>query len=167
MNGSLSLSQRPSLAEDAEFLFRVYAATRAEEMAILGWPAAQQEMFLRMQFRVRRQSYAAAYADASAAILLAGEQPAGAATVWRGPGELRLVDIALLPEYRNRGFGAEWISRLIEEADAAALPLRLSVLRGNPAIRLYRRLGFVATADGSMYIEMEHKHAAVNQPELP
>jgi ribosomal protein S18 acetylase RimI-like enzyme len=124
-------------------------------------------MFLRMQFRARRQSYAAAFADAAPAILLAGEQAAGTATVWRGPAEFRLVDIAFLPEYRNRGLGARWISGLIEEAGAAALPLRLSVLLGNPAIRLYQRLGFVATVSGSMYIEMEHKDAAANQPAIP
>lgn len=167
MSGPLTLSQRPAVPEDEEFLFAVYAATRAEEMAPLGWPAAQQDMFLRMQFRIRRQSYAAAYAEAMPAILLAGEQPAGTATVWRGPAEFRLVDIAFLPEYRNRGLGTEWISRLIAEAEAASLPLRLSVLRGNPAIGLYQRLGFVATAHGSMYIEMEHQDAGPDQPELP
>lgn len=167
MNGRLSLSQRPALPEDEEFLYRAYAATRSEEMAVLGWPAAQQEMFLRTQFRIRRQSYATAYAEAMPAILLVREEPAGTATVWRGPAEFRLVDIAFLPEYRNRGLGTLWISGLIAEAKAANVPLRLSVLRGNPAIRLYQRLGFVPTAGGSMYIEMEHKNAGANQPDLP
>ncbi len=151
-----ALSERLVSGEDGEFLFQVYAATRAEEVAAWGWPPAQQESFLRMQFQARRQSYAAAYAGAIGSILLANGVPAGSAIVWRGAAEIRLVDIALLPEFRNRGLGTEWMVRLIREARAAGLPLRLSVFRGNRAAQLYERLGFVTAAAGSMYIEMEH-----------
>jgi GNAT superfamily N-acetyltransferase len=151
-----ALSERPASADDGDFLFRLYASTRAEELAAFGWPPAQLESFLRMQFHARRQSYAAAFSDAVHSILLAGTTAAGSAIVWRGAQEIRLVDIALLPEFRNRGLGGQWISGLIREARAAGLPLRLSVLHGNPAGRLYERLGFVPKSAGPMYIEMEH-----------
>jgi len=157
---SLLLSERPTAAGDGDFLFRLYASTRAEEVAAFGWPPAMQESFLRMQFQARRQSYDAVYPDSAGAILLSDGAEAGAVMVWRGPTEIRLLDIALLPEFRNRGLGKLWINRLIGEARAARLPLRLSVLRGNPAGRLYERLGFVELPSaGSMYIEMEHNGA--------
>jgi ribosomal protein S18 acetylase RimI-like enzyme len=159
--GSRALSEHPASTEDGEFLFQVYASTRADELAAVGWPPAQQESFLRMQFNIRRQSYAAAYPEAVCNILLAGGTPAGSATVWRGPLEIRLVDIALLPEFRNRGMGREWLSDLIREAQSAKLPLRLSVFRGNPAGRLYERLGFAPKGGDSMYIEMEHHGAGL------
>lgn len=151
------LSERPAAGADGDFQFRLYASTRAEELAAFGWPPAMQESFLHLQFQARRQSYDAAYPESAGAILLSDGAAAGAAIVWRGPEEIRLVDIALLPEFRNRGLGTLWINRLIREARAARLPLRLSVLRGNPAARLYQRLGFAPrpSAD-SMYIEMEH-----------
>lgn len=85
-------------------------------------------------------------------------QAAGSVIVFRGPAEIRLVDIALLPEFRNRGLGARLISQLIEEAGRAAIPLRLSVTAGNPAIHLYQRLGFVATGQNQVYLEMECHH---------
>jgi len=37
--------------------------------------------------------------------------------------------------------------------------LRLSVLRGNRAARLYQRLGFVKIAEDEMYLQMERKPA--------
>ncbi|HKE26034.1 MAG TPA: GNAT family N-acetyltransferase [Bryobacteraceae bacterium] len=148
------LTDRPASPEDADFLFRVYASTRAGELAALGWPPAQQEAFLRMQYDIRRQSYAA-YTGAVSTVLLAHGTPAGSAIVWRTPGEIRLIDIALLPDFRSRGLGGQWIERLIREASAAQLPLRLSVLNTNPARSLYERLGFVPKSGGSMYVEME------------
>ena len=157
---NLLLAERPPTAADGDLLFRLYASTRAEEVAAFGWPPAMQESFLRMQFQARRQSYEAAYPESTGAILLSDGAAAGAAIVWRGPAEIRLLDIALLPEFRNRGLGTLWITGLIREACAARLPLRLSVLPGNPASRLYERLGFVPRPSaGSLYIEMEHNGA--------
>ncbi len=157
MDASAALSHRLALPDDDEFLYRLYAGTRTEEMAAWGWPPAQQETFLRMQFRARTQSYSLSYSGAAHSILLSGDVPAGSAIVWRSPSEIRLVDIAFLPEHRNRGWGAQWIARLIGEAADAEIPRRLSVARGNRAIRLYQRLGFVPTGGDPMYIEMEHK----------
>ena len=154
------MTRRPADAADEDFLFRLYASTRAEELAAFGWPPAMQESFLRMQFQARRQAYDAAYPEAAGTILLADGVAAGAAIVWRGPSEIRLVDIALMPEFRNRGLGTLWIGRLVDEARASGLPLRLSVLLGNRAARLYQRLGFKPRQSaGSMYIEMEHDGA--------
>ena len=149
-----ALSERLVSPDDADFQFLVYAASRAEEMAAWAWPPAQQDSFLRMQFRARAQSYAVAYPAQPYSVLLCNGASAGTAIVWRDA-QFRLVDIALLPEFRNRGLGTFWISRLIREAELAAVPLRFHVLHGNRAALLYRRLGFVAKSDGGMYVEME------------
>lgn len=79
--------------------------------------------------------------------------------VARGAGEIRLVDIALLPDYRNYGYGTHEISILIGQARSSGLALRLAVRQGNPAIRLYQRLGFVPQRADAMYIEMEYRPA--------
>lgn len=145
--------------QDREFLLRLYARTREEEMAPWGWSAPQREAFLQMQFLARERSYDAAYPAAERQIILLREAPAGAMIVFRNGAEIRLVDIALLPEQRNRGTGSHLLCELIREASTVGLPLRLSVRQGNPAASLYERLGFVKTAEDAMYLHMERKPA--------
>jgi ribosomal protein S18 acetylase RimI-like enzyme len=150
MPDPVELSMRPASGGDEDFIFRVYASTRAAEMAML--PAAQQDAFLRMQYRARSQSYAASYPEAKIEIARCGGTDAGYLITAREPGSIRLVDIAFLPEFRGKGLGGRALLPLIAEG----LSVRLSVLRGNPAIRLYERLGFSAISADAMYIEMEH-----------
>jgi ribosomal protein S18 acetylase RimI-like enzyme len=153
----VALSLRPASRDDEDFLWTVYAGSRRDELAAWGWPPQQQESFLRMQYRARCLSYAAAYPDAQESIVLEGQMPVGAMIVSRSPLEVRLVDIALLPEHRGRGLGKLILSDLIRQEESSGYPVRLSVSRGNPALRLYQRLGFVSTGEDAMYIEMEYK----------
>jgi len=48
---------------------------------------------------------------------------------------------------QGRGVGGMVMTRLLAEADAAVLPIRLGVLKGSPAARLYQRHGFAWTHD--------------------
>lgn len=148
-------SRRPVTVGDEDFLWRLYACTRAAEVAAWGWPAEQQNSFLRMQYSARRGSYAAAYPDAEHTVLLEDGAAAGATMVARGGGEILLIDIAFLPEFRARGYGGDIIKELVHEAVATASRLRLTVERGNPAIHLYMRHGFIPKGEDAMYIEME------------
>jgi ribosomal protein S18 acetylase RimI-like enzyme len=80
----------------------------------------------------------------------------GIQVVAREPDSIRLLQIFILPEYQRRGIGSELIERLLAEARSARLPLRLRVLRVNPAFALYRRMGFkVVEATPERYF-MEH-----------
>ena len=148
------VSAPPDALSDQAFLFDVYASTRREEMQSWGWPAEQQKIFLRMQFEARRRAYQAEYPAAVECILLAAGIPAGVIQIFRSPSEIRLVDIALLPEYRNRGLGTRLISDLLREAEDAQVPLSLSVTRENRAKRLYERLGLRVIREDAMYFEM-------------
>jgi len=153
-----AIGKRPSCASDLEFLARVYQGTREEELSSLGWSAAQQQAFARMQFDVRRRYYSGAYPEAEECVILCDDSPAGSMIINRETGGLRVVDIALLPEHRNRGIGGSLLSDLLGEARALQLPLSLSVLRSSPAIRLYRRLGFEPLpGDDEVYLEMEYR----------
>jgi GNAT superfamily N-acetyltransferase len=53
-----------------------------------------------------------------------------------------LGDIQLDHKYRNQGIGTSLIKSVIRSAIAVNKPVRLRVLNGNPAKRLYLRLGF-------------------------
>jgi ribosomal protein S18 acetylase RimI-like enzyme len=151
----MTISLRPHQENDRDFLFKLYASTRLEEIAPFGWPAAQQEAFLRMQFTTQQQWYSMSYAQAEHQIIEQDGAPIGHLMVSREKPAAVLVDIALLPEHRGKGLGGALIRELIEQCDQQKLPLRLQVLRTNPALRLYERLGFMRTAEDQVYIQME------------
>lgn len=149
------ISYRPITADDEKFLYRVYASTRMEELAQTDWDEAQKKAFLRMQFRAQHSHYQTYYADALFQIILLNEEPIGRLYRANWKNEIRLIDIALLPEHRSQGLGTMLIKRMQAEAAAAGLPLRIHVEKFNPALRLYERLGFRPIEDKGVYWFME------------
>lgn len=95
------------------------------------------------------------YPDAEFQIILSDGEPAGRLYVDRWPEEIRIVDIALLPEYRNGGIGTFLLKRLISESEENGKPLSIHVEKFNPALRLYERLGFSTIADRGVYCLMQ------------
>ncbi|MEA2203823.1 MAG: hypothetical protein QOE77_599 [Blastocatellia bacterium] len=148
---------RPATAKDDAFLFKVYRSTRAEEMALSGWLDVEQRSFLKMQFQLQRDFYKQQFPEAEHVIILSGGEPAGRMMVDRTRAdELRGVDIAVLPEFRNAGVGSLLIKGLLAEATAAGIPFRIQVERSNhKAIRLYERLGFSNEGETETHIAME------------
>lgn len=146
---------RPAEPEDDEFLYAVYASTRQEELSLVAWDDEQKTAFLRMQYAAQHAHYHTYYSDADFGVILVGDCPAGRIYVAHRPEEILLIDIALLPEYRNLGIGTSLVEALIEEARQGKKPLRLHVEPFNPALRLYDRLGFVKIADRGFYWFME------------
>jgi ribosomal protein S18 acetylase RimI-like enzyme len=79
--------------------------------------------------------------------------------VHRGESEIRIVDIALLPDYRGNGIGTALLRDLFSEADAAGKTVTIHVERFNPALRLYERLGFALAEDKGVYLFLERPPA--------
>lgn len=142
--------------EDERFLYEVYSSVRSPELAVLGWNEAQQELFLKMQLKARNQSYLMYYPGLDDQVVLFKNQRAGRLIVSRTDEALKLVDITLLPEYRNAGIGTSLIQDLFSEADATQRVVQLQVERTNPqAFSLYERLGFTVTGENQTHFEME------------
>ncbi|MBU0675051.1 MAG: GNAT family N-acetyltransferase [Proteobacteria bacterium] len=136
------IALRPISEGDEEFLYEVYASTRAWEMALTGWDQAEQEKFLRMQFSFQAQAYAQNYHHPDYQIILWQNSAAGRLYLDRRAQEIRIVDIALLPEYRDRGIGTYLFEKLQEEGLHQGLAVTIHVERFNRAKNLYERLGF-------------------------
>jgi ribosomal protein S18 acetylase RimI-like enzyme len=146
---------RPIRADDQMFLLAVYASTREQELAAVPWDDAQKAAFVQMQFAAQHAHYQEHYADATFDVVLVDGQPAGRLYVARWPGEVRIVDIAILPAFRNRGVGTRLLTTLLKEAEAAGTAVTIHVERGNPALHLYRRLGFTLREDKGVYLFLE------------
>jgi GNAT superfamily N-acetyltransferase len=150
-----AITLRPVRPGDEGFLSEVYASTRLDELVPLGWTAAQQQAFLRMQFTAQHRSYLAQFPAADFLIILWHERPVGRLYLERRADEVRGIDIALLPEYRGTGIGTAILQGLLAEAAHAGKPFRIHVAKLNRAQRLYERLGFRTLEDDGAYLFME------------
>ncbi len=70
-----------------------------------------------------------------------------------------LAEFYLLSAFHRKGIGTEVLSKILGEADAKHLPVRLQCLKWNPALSLYRRAGFVVTGESDTHYQMERAAA--------
>jgi ribosomal protein S18 acetylase RimI-like enzyme len=87
-------------------------------------------------------------------IMLRGE-PVGRLYLEPRQTQLYIVDIALMPDRRGQGIGSAILRALQATAQASGRGVGIMVEKFNPALRLYRRLGFTDVADHEVYLEME------------
>ena len=140
------------LAErDLPFLAQVYASTRAEELEVTGWSAQRTAAFLDAQFRAQHAHYQQYYPNADWLVTMRGGEDIGRLYLERWPTQHRIIDIAFLPEHRGKGFGEALLRDLMDEADACGKAVSIHVEKFNPAMRLYRRLGFEPVEDRGVY----------------
>jgi GNAT superfamily N-acetyltransferase len=137
----------PATPEDEQFLLRVYACVRADELARVPWSDAQKEAFLRSQFAAQQLHYQKHNPGATHDIILLDDQAIGRLYVARREAEIRILDITILPEHRSKGIGAPLIQSLMDEAESAGKPLNIWVESYNPSHRLFERLGFSVVED--------------------
>ncbi|MEM7049390.1 MAG: GNAT family N-acetyltransferase [Acidobacteriota bacterium] len=152
---SAEIELRPMTSEDLPFLLQVYAGTRAEELAAVPWSDAEKEQFVRMQFEAQHTFYQQQFPDAAYDLVVVDGEAIGRLYVDRRTDEIRLIDIALLPEKRRGGVGSRLLAELLAEGQAAGLPVRIHVEKNNPALSLYHRLGFEELEDQGVYYLME------------
>jgi ribosomal protein S18 acetylase RimI-like enzyme len=127
---------------DLAFVYALYAQVRAAELAPLPWPQDAKDAFLAEQAALQHRHYVTNYPGADMLVIENGSGPIGRVYVYRSPAEIRIMDIALMPDWRNRGIGTRLLDDIFEEARAAGSSVTLHVEPDNPAQRLYRRLGF-------------------------
>ena len=146
---------RPALDADEPFLMSVYASTRAEELARAPWSAEQRAAFVATQYAAQRAHHAEHFDRMSADVVLVDGAPAGRLLVERRHREIRIVDIALLAQFRGRGAGGALLAELIDEATEMDKRLSIHVERENRARSLYERLGFRPVGETGAYLRME------------
>ena len=144
---------RPVSPRDEDFLFKVYAGTRQDELAQLPWDDNQRASFLRMQFDAQQQDYKRRFPDAESRLILLNDRPIGGHYVARNESEIRILEIAILPADRKKGVGTRLIRNLLDEAARTHRLVRVYVERFNPSLDLFERLGFARVDDiGSHFL---------------
>lgn len=82
------------------------------------------------------------YGFEDATIICDGTEGIGLIRLTRSKDGWYIHQIQMLPSHQGQGIGREVICAVLAEATQVGLPVSLSVLRDNPALRLYERLGF-------------------------
>ena len=131
-----SVQLRAAGAEDMELLYALHKEGMRPHVERL-WGAWDEDA-------QRERFYEKTDPATHEVIELAGE-PVGCMWVRPHADTLELVRIFLLTSAQGRGIGTYLIRRLLAEAHRSGKAVRLRVLKGNPARRLYERLGFVVT----------------------
>lgn len=148
---------RDTTPDDKPLLHLIYSSSREEEMALVTqWDEEHKAAFIRQQFEAQYQYYAEMYAGARFMIILHNAEAAGRLYLHFREKEIRIVDIALLRPFRNKGIGEAILRAILEQGAARQLPVTIHVERYNQALRLYQRLGFkVISEDHPVYFLME------------
>jgi ribosomal protein S18 acetylase RimI-like enzyme len=145
----------PETTEDAAFVERLYIANRWDEMAPTGWSDDEKLGFLKQQQRFQAIHYQTYYGDAARGIITAGGEAIGRLYLLKMAGDIRIVDISIMPEQRSRGVGTALIQAVFDQARADGSKVSIHVEQFNPARRLYDRLGFAPAGDAGIYTLME------------
>lgn len=129
-------SFRAAVEADLPFLFELRVATMAPSYERQGIAVTEDEHRERAAFRL----------DAATIIELDG-RPIGVVKVLQDRSTWTLEQFQIAAPHQGVGIGTAVLRALIGEARAAGALLHLSVLRLNPAVRLYARLGFRTLAE--------------------
>jgi len=149
-----AVTRRAATEQDDAFLFELFKTARLPDFAHVPLAPAQLDMLMNIQYAGQKQTYGMLYPGGDEIVLLDGK-PAGRFWLYRGPAGHQLVDISLMPEYRNRGIGATLVTEAIAAARAAGMRLCCSVAATNPgSLRFHQRLGFRVVGQDEVYYDL-------------
>ncbi len=132
-----------ALPDDLDFLLTLYADSRAREMALLPWPEARKRAFLAQQFSAQHDDYQRRFGERRFWLVERKGTPVGRLYLAAPEaGRLRIVDLSIAARFQGRGWGGALLRWLARAAGPVGARLELHVRQGNPARRLYERLGF-------------------------
>lgn len=151
----MSTTLRDADPDDQPFLLTVYASTREAELAQTPWTAEQQDAFVRMQFEAQDSFYRKQYPDADYKVILREGEPVGRLYIVRDDGLIRILDVTVLPEFRNRGIGSELIRGIVDEAAESDRKVHIYIETFNPSLQLFERLGFKSIAEEGINFLLE------------
>lgn len=140
---------------DFPFLMKVYRSTREKELETTGWTEEEKTKFTDIQFNTQHSYYTNSYIGTEFKIIEVNNVDVGRLYTWRTNDQIRIMDIAILPEHIRRGIGTKILTDLVKESEQTGKKLNIHVEYNNPAVRLYERLGFKKTDDTGIYFFME------------
>ncbi|MGY2574456.1 GNAT family N-acetyltransferase [Vibrio sp. C8] len=146
----MEFSLRKAVKTDVEFLIELRETTMGQYLREVGMPVGREAYLERVH-----------YAFDQAEIIIINDVPSGLFKAQFNPeiNEWYLVQIQLHPDYQGKGIAHRLISTLINKADSSGSTVGLSVIKTNPAQRLYSRLGFERVGETEFEYLMQYTPA--------
>jgi len=148
------MSFRPATDGDADFLFELFASTRVD-ITLSDIPLKQKRLIMRQQFHAQTTHYASHFSQADFLIVMQGKTRIGRLVIDRDQTEIRVIDIAILPQWRGQGIGTRLMTDILTEGRVSDRPVRLHAEKMGRVVEFYRRLGFEVIEEKEMHFYME------------
>ncbi|KAF2339719.1 MAG: GNAT family N-acetyltransferase [Flavobacterium nitrogenifigens] len=140
-----NISLRDIRESDKTLLREIYGSTRQEELDKgTNWNDEQKRLFIDQQFSVQHEYYQKNFLDAKFYIIENEKVPVGRLYIdFISENEsVKVIDITILPEWRNKNIGSSILNEILKKAGSNNLKVSIHVEAFNPAMNLYKRLGF-------------------------
>ncbi len=147
----MQVEKAPIAHTDESFLLALYSTTRQDELVIVPWNDEQKHAFLQMQFQAQHLHYTTKFPDASFQLLSLNNQSIGRLYTAEFDEEIRILDLTLMPEFRNRKIGTNLLNEILHEAEIKNKSVQIYLENYNPAQTLFARLGFEIVAEEGLY----------------
>lgn len=132
-------------------------------MRLLDWDKQTKETFLHLQFEAQHRYYSENYPGAEFQVILLDAKPVGRLYIHRRESEIRIMDITVLPEHRNKGIGSFLLNQVLTQAANRQMSVTIHVEQFNPARHFYERLGFWLVEERSVYLFMKWMPAPITR----
>lgn len=140
------IGYRDATAADRDWLYELKRVTMKDYVTeTFGWDESFQRHRFEEDFDPKRGRI----------IQIDGED-GGFLDVDEKPDHVALNRIELLPRFQRQGIGSRVVRAVIGDAARSNKPVILQVLRVNPALALYERLGFRAYGETRTHYKMSH-----------
>jgi ribosomal protein S18 acetylase RimI-like enzyme len=161
MSSTPRLHRRPLSGDDLPFVRRLFSTVTREQLMLdrTDFTEEQKQAIVAHQYHAYTSFYTSTYPDRSDSILVLDGADAGRLIVVDMPGEIRLSDIMVAPEFRRRGICTQIMREEIARARSTGAIVTLHVEKTNPALHLYRREGFEEQAGSGSHFVMVHTGA--------
>lgn len=131
--------------KDLPILCEIYGSTRKEELDNgTNWNNEQKKLFIEHQFSAQHDYYQKNYLDGKFYVIEKDNYAIGRLYIdffFEKKG-IRIIDITVLPEWRNKNIGRSILNEILIKAADNNLNVSIHVESFNPAMNLYKRLGF-------------------------
>jgi ribosomal protein S18 acetylase RimI-like enzyme len=146
---------RPARTDDQEFFYRLFCSVHSEKLQLVSLNLEEKNRLIELMYEGFTRHYRTLAPASDDRVVLLNNESIGRMILLQMSKEIWLADLAILPEYRQRGIGSALIGQLQAESMMSKRPVRLQVPQFDRALRLYQRLGFYEVDKVGPYLHLE------------
>lgn len=136
-------------------LFEIFKECRPDLSWVTGFSEIEKNQYLKTQFELEKTQFVTFYPKAEYYMVIKDNKYIGRLYIDYGENDIRILEIGLIEEYRNRGIGRSIIKNIISKASECNKFVSLQVAWFNQkALKLYEELGFFIVENNQVSYEM-------------